>query len=433
MTSADEAGHGFLRPYREIFSIPRAWRFSVAGVIGRLPMSMYGLGTVLLISAGTGRYGLAGTVAAAGALGNAFFAPQLGRLVDRLGQHRVLVPICVIFALSVVGLVTAVQLRFPVWTLFGFGIIGGATMPQLGPMARARWSVLLAGTSRLHTAFSIESIADELCFIVGPAAVTLLATQVHPAAGVATAAICCLGGTLWFAAQRATEPPVKPVAARPAVPALGRVGSLSVRKRNFSLAAPGLVVLVPAYLFLGSMFVSVDLSTVDFAARSGYKPLAGVILGCYALGSATGGLWYGSRSWRAPAWKRLAVTLSLTVAGVCTFWAMPDLLVLAIVIYLCGLTIAPTLIAGYSLLESTALPGRATEAMSWLGTGISVGVALGATAAGFILDALGPRWGYAFAAASGVTTVVIYLSGLRRLARAEPAAPVPASAASTAA
>ena len=165
------------------------------------------------------------------------------------------------------------------------------------------------------------------------------------------------------------------------------------------LAAPGLVVLVPAYLFLGSMFVSVDLSTVDFAARAGYKPLAGVILGCYALGSATGGLWYGSRNWRAPAWKRLAVTLSLTVAGVCTFWAMPNLLVLAIVIYLCGLTIAPTLIAGYSLLESTALPGRATEAMSWLGTGISVGVALGATAVGFILDALGPRWGYAFAAA----------------------------------
>ena len=446
MTGADgvrldsDGAHGFLAPYAEIFAIPRAWRFSVAGVIGRLPMSMYGLGTVLLISAGTGRYGLAGTVAAAGALGNAFFAPQLGRLVDRLGQHRVLVPICVIFALSVVGLVAAVQLRFPVWTLFGFGIVGGATMPQLGPMARARWSVLLAGTSRLHTAFSIESIADELCFIVGPAAVTLLATQVHPAAGVATAAICCLGGTLWFAAQRATEPPVRERGDRPSEPGSRRIvprvvpGHRGVVPRGrYSLAAPGLVVLVPAYLFLGSMFVSVDLSTVDFAARCGYKPLAGVILGCYALGSATGGLWYGSRSWRAPAWKRLAVTLSLTVAGVCTFWAMPNLLVLAIVIYLCGLTIAPTLIAGYSLLESTALPGRATEAMSWLGTGISVGVALGATAAGFILDAFGPRWGYAYAAASGVTTVVIYLSGLRRLARAEPPTPVAASAASSAA
>jgi MFS family permease len=384
MTSADEAeGHGFLRPYAEIFSIPRAWRFSVAGVIGRLPMSMYGLGTVLLISAGTGRYGLAGTVAAVSALGNALCAPQLGRLTDQLGQHRVLVPICVIFTLSVAGLVSAVQLGLPDWTLFACGIVGGATMPQLGPMARARWSVLLAGTSRLHTAFSIESIADELCFIVGPAAVTLLATQVHPAAGVACAAICCLGGTLWFAAQRGTEPPVNALPARPTRPSLHR-GGLSLRHRNLSLAAPGLIVLVPAYLFLGTMFVSIDLSTVDFAARSGYKPLAGVILGCYALGSATGGLWYGSRSWRAPAWKRLAVTL-------------------------------------------TALPGRATEAMSWLGTGISVGVALGATAAGFILDAFGPRWGYAFAAAAGVTTVVIYLSGLPRLSRAEPTTPVAAS------
>src|ERR1700729_1051745 len=123
MTGVDEADtHGLLRPYAEIFSIPRAWRFSVAGVIGRLPMSMYGLGTVLLIAGGAGRYGLAGTVAAAGALGNAFFAPQLGRLVDRLGQHRVLVPICVIFALSVAALVAAVQLRFPVWTLFACGI-----------------------------------------------------------------------------------------------------------------------------------------------------------------------------------------------------------------------------------------------------------------------------------------------------------------------
>jgi MFS family permease len=441
MTSADEAeGHGFLRPYAEIFSIPRAWRFSVAGVIGRLPMSMYGLGTVLLISAGTGRYGLAGTVAAVSALGNALCAPQLGRLTDRLGQHRVLVPICVIFTLSVAGLVSAVQLGLPDWTLFACGIVGGATMPQLGPMARARWSVLLSGTSRLHTAFSIESIADELCFIVGPAAVTLLATQVHPAAGVACAAICCLGGTLWFAAQRATEPPVKARGGQRAwgagAPHAGEQGAAAPRARGhrgvfprgrYSLAAPGLVVLVPAYLFLGTMFVSIDLSTVDFAARSGYKPLAGVILGCYALGSATGGLWYGSRNWRAPAWKRLAVTLTLTVAGVCTFWAMPNLLVLAIVIYLCGLTIAPTLIAGYSLLESTALPGRATEAMSWLGTGISVGVALGATAAGFILDAFGPRWGYAFAAAAGVTTVVIYLAGLGRLSRAEPPTTVAAS------
>jgi predicted MFS family arabinose efflux permease len=174
-------------------------------------------------------------------------------------------------------------------------------------------------------------------------------------------------------------------------------------------------VLAPAYLFLGAMFVSVDLSTVAFATRSGHKALAGLILGSYALGSGIGGLWYGARSWRAPARQRLAVTLPLTVAGVCTFWAMPNLLVLDGVIFLCGMTIAPSLIAGYSLVESTSLPGRATEAMSWLSTGISVGVACGATAAGFILDAFGPRWGYAFGAACGVTAAFIYLVNLGRV------------------
>jgi MFS family permease len=426
--SADGAGlgsgaRGFLAPYAEIFAIPRAWRFSVAGIIARMPMSMYGLGTVLLISAGTGRYGLAGSVSAAGSLGGAACAPQLGRLVDRLGQHRVLVPVCVVFALSVAGLSAAVALRAPDWTLFACGIAGGATMPQTGPMARARWSALLAGSPRLHTAFSVESVADELCFVIGPAAVAVLATQLYPAAGVGTAALCALAGSLWFASQRSTEPPVVSDHVGPAPsggtrPADGaHVSPAHVRPaRRARLAAPGLVVLIPVYLFLGAMFVAIDLSTVAFAARSGHKPLAGFILGCYALGSATGGLWYGSRNWHAPAARRLAVTLSLTVAGVCTFWAMPGLLVLAPVIYLCGLTIAPTLIAGYSLLESSALPGRATEAMSWLSTGISVGLAIGATAAGFILDAFGPRWGYAFAAAAGVTATLIYLSGMRRVA-----------------
>src|ERR1700691_2807815 len=242
MTSVDEAGHGFLRPYAEIFSIPRAWRFSVAGIIGRKPMSMYGLGTVLLISGGTGRYGLAGSVSAAGALGGAICARQLGRLVDRLGQHRVLIPVSVIFALAVAGLTAAVTLHAPDWTLFACEIAGGATMPQTGPMARARWSVLLAGSPRLHTAFSVESVADELCFVIGPAAVTLLATQVHPAAGVTCAALCAVGGALWFAAQRSTEPPVVTVPPSPTASAV-QAGADGHRAR---LAAPALAVLAPA-------------------------------------------------------------------------------------------------------------------------------------------------------------------------------------------
>jgi predicted MFS family arabinose efflux permease len=402
MIMGEGSWSALLRPYAEIFRVPGAWRFSAAGVIGRMPMSMFGLGTVLLISSRTGEYGIAGAVSATGSPGFAFSAPRIARLVDVRGQRRVLLPLVAVFAVATTGLILAVELHGPTWSYFLPGAMAGSSMPALGTMVRARWSVLLAGSPSLHAAFSFESVADELCFIIGPAAVTMLATEVYPASGVGVAAVLCLGGTLWFVAQRATEPAIRPLVAGAARPS--------------GAAAPGLLVLVPIYVFLGTMFVSIDLSTVDFAQRAGHKPLAGFILGAYAFGSATGGLWYGSRHWHSPGEKRFAITLTLTVAGVCTFWAMPNLIVLTCVIYLCGLTIAPTLITGFSLLEAQAQPERTTEAMSWLSSGIGVGVAAGSSVVGFIIDAHGPRVGYLFAATFGVLSAATCWLGRKRLA-----------------
>src|SRR6266516_2285409 len=316
-----------LRPYAEIFEIPGAWRFSAAAVIGK--------------------YGVAGTVSAVGSLGYAFSSPRVARAVDSYGQRRVLLPLLTVFTVATALLIVTVELKLPTWAFFVPGAVAGSAMPSLGAMVRARWSVLLTGAPRLHAAFSFESVADELCFIIGPAAVTLLATEVFPASGVGVAAVLCLLGTLWFAAERGTEP-------------------------------------------------------VAFAQHFGHKPLAGFILGTYALGSATGGIVYGTRHWRAPLEKRFALTLTLTVLGVATFWAQPNLISL-------------TLIAGFSLLEAQAKPGRRTEAMSWLSSGISVGVAGGASVVGFVIDAHGPRFGYGVAALCGAASAATCLAGLRRL------------------
>src|SRR5580692_3272949 len=230
---------GPLRPYADIFRVPGAWRFSAAGVIGRMPMAMFGLGTVLLISAGTGKYGVAGAVSAVGSLGYAFSSPQIARLVDGRGQRRVLLPVLTVFTFATAALIVTVELHAPTWAFFVSGAVAGATMPSLGTMVRARWSVLLAGSPRLHAAFSFESVADELCFVIGPAAVTLLATEVSPASGVGVAALLCVLGTLWFAAQRGTEP----VVVRPDRPPAGRPRRPGRPARARGAAAPGLVVL----------------------------------------------------------------------------------------------------------------------------------------------------------------------------------------------
>jgi MFS family permease len=141
------------------------------------------------------------------------------------------------------------------------------------------------------------------------------------------------------------------------------------------------------------------------------------VLGAYALGSAAGGLWYGTRHWRAPLERRFAITLACTVAGVATFWLQPGLASLVAVIIVAGMSISPTLIAGYGLIERQAPPERLTEGMTWLSSAISVGVATGSPLAGHLIDAYGARWGYLLAAACGLGAVLTAVAGLGRLRR----------------
>jgi MFS family permease len=180
---------------------------------------------------------------------------------------------------------------------------------------------------------------------------------------------------------------------------------------------PGLVTLVPVYWFLGAMFATIDLSTVGFAAEHGHAAVAGLVLGAYALGSAVGGLWYGTRHWRAPLERRFVITLGCTVAGVSTFWLQPGFASLFAVIIVAGMSISPTLIAGYGLIERQAPPERQTEGMTWLSSAISVGVATGSPLAGHLIDAYGARWGYLLAAACGAGAVLTAVAGLGRLRR----------------
>lgn len=296
-------------------------------------------------------------------------------------------------------------------------VLAGATMPSMGPMVRARWSALLADAAQLHTAFSLESVADEVIFMVGPVVVALLATDVYPAAGLAAALLLCLVGTVLFTAQRRTEPAPRSqtgTATGGSVPALAR----AARRPRI----PALVTLVPVYGLMGAMFAAIELSTVAFAGEHGHQQLAGPVLGVYALGSAGGGLWYGSRHWRSPLPRRFAITLGLTTGGVAMFWWQPGFASLFPVIFVAGVAIAPTLITGYSLIDHLAPPERRTESMTWLSSAIGVGLAIGAPAAGRLIDLSGARAGYLLAAAFGAAAFGTCLAGLGRLRTGYPTA-----------
>jgi MFS family permease len=386
-------------PYLEIFRIPGARRFSAACFVGRMPMAMVGLGVILVVSAATGKYGIAGAVSATGSLCYAFVTPQVGRLMDRFGQGRVLRPLTVAFAAGAVAFIVCAQVGAPLWTLFVTGAMFMSTLPSLGSVVRLRWSALLGDSPLLHTAFSFESVADELIFVTGPALVTILATQVLPVAGIAVAAVLAVTGTLLLAVQRGTEPP--------AVPRQHQGGR--------AITTAGVPVLMVVFIGLGAMFGTMDVSTVAFAGEHHEKALAGLILGTYALGSATGGLWYGARRWRAPLHRRFLITLAGMVLGVAPLWALPSVPVLFGVIFFSGLAIAPTLIGGFSLIERKVPRGLLTEGMALLSTAIGVGLAVGPPVAGRLIDAHGAHWGYLFALFCGVAALIAGLIGAKRL------------------
>src|SRR5690349_15970111 len=175
--------------------------------IGRLPLSMVGLGAVLLVASETGSYGLGGAVAACGAVTTAIAGPVIGRLADAFGQRRVLLPLVACFVVAGVAFLASVNRHWPYWTMFVSVALAGACLPPVSSMIRVRWTHLLRGSNRLPTALAMESVVDEFVFIVGPVLVTFLSTTGHATSGVVTAFTLATVGSLLFAAQHRTEPP----------------------------------------------------------------------------------------------------------------------------------------------------------------------------------------------------------------------------------
>ncbi|MYX27784.1 MFS transporter [Streptomyces sp. SID8381] len=391
-------------PYRALFAAPGSRAFSAAGFLGRMPLSMMGIGVVTMISQLTGRYGLAGALSATIALSAAAIGPQVSRLVDQYGQRRVLRPATLAALSAAAGLLLAAYFRWPDWVLFVCAA-GIGSVPSLGAMVRSRWAALYRGTPQLHTAYSFESVVDEVCFIFGPIVSIGLSTAWFPEAGPLLAACFLAVGVFWLTAQRATEPEPHPRE--------HHGGGSALRSR-------GLQVLVATFVATGSIFGSVDVVTVAFADERGHKSAASVVLALYAAGSCTAGVLFGLlRPSGAPARRWLLGICAMGVSMI-PLLLVGNLPFLAVALFVAGLSVAPTMITTMALVEEHVPRAHLTEGMTWVSTGLAVGVALGSSVAGWVIDAAGARSGYGVPAVSGAVAVAVGFLGYRRLSRPAP-------------
>lgn len=384
-------------PYARLFAVRGAAAFSTAGWLARLPMPILGLGAVLLVEGESGSYGLAGAVAGTLALVGSLTSPLWARAMDRRGQSGALRLAFTGYLLFGIGFVAVVTGGAPVWLWFLLSGLTGACGPNIGSLVRARWAHALDDDER-QTAFAFESVVDEVVFVLGPPLVTLIATLINPPVGFLTGVVIGFCGAMWLARLRETEPPAQP--ADPTAP-----------RRVSVVALPAVFLVGVVYLAVGAVFGSMDVVVIAFAESEGAPALAGLALSLYAGGSLVAGLVYGVLRLRFSLVTRyLACVLLFAVAAqlLLTVGSLPVLMAAA---FVAGLAIAPVLVSGISLVESRVPRWSLTEALTWVNTGLTLGLTAGSALAGAAVDAWGAQDAFAVPALAAAAAVVLAAAG----------------------
>ena len=395
-----------LGTYLDILRYRQAWKFSAAGLILRLPMSMVGLSIILMVRAEYGNYTLAGAVSAVNIIVMAICAPILARQVDRHGQLRVMGPAWVISVLSMSALVAAVFMHAPEWLLFIPAALAGATWGAPGALVRSRWSTILHKPGQLTTAYALESAVDEFVYIVGPVLSTVLGTALHPGTGLAISIIAlAVGGTL-FLSRRSSEPAIIPY--DPNAP------------RESVIRKPVVLVMAATYIGMGTTFGAMEVSMVSFTEELGVPALGGILLALFSIV-------YGARTWRRPTWQLFAIGVILMAIGMSFFPVAFNIWTMAAVILITGLTCAPTMTNVNIIIQKSVSAAKLTEGLTWMSTSINLGTSLGTAIAGPAIDSIGARGGLLTMAGAGWAMVVLMLIGLPALRKSEaqPTPPLP--------
>ncbi|MER5707401.1 MFS transporter [Streptomyces sp. NPDC002122] len=389
--------------YGQLLRTPGALSFLLPGFAARQPFAMLTIGIVLLVQHTTGSFGSAGAVAAVTGVSMALFAPQSGKLADRYGQRAVLIPGVLVHTASVVLLVVLALAGAPLWALFLAAVPAGASVPQVGPMVRARWAAKLDGKPLMPTAAAFESVTDEFTFVVGPVLATALCTGVHPAAGLIAEAALTLVGGLFFAAQRATQPPFGISAATAADP------------HRSALSIPGVRVLIVAFLGIGSVFGGMQVSLTAFTEEIGNPGANGLLYGIFAAGNMLAGIAMGAVAWKTGPRRRLILGYAGLTVTASLLWTAHSVLLLGALGLVVGLCIAPALITGYTIVETLIPASARTEAFTWLTGAVALGQAAAVTIAGRLADSQGSSAGFLVPMAGTVLALATLLALRSRL------------------
>ncbi|MFG2995642.1 MFS transporter [Streptomyces sp. NPDC048340] len=388
--------------YAELLRTRHAARLLVGTLIGRLPNGTAAIAIVLFTRSEGGSYSLAGALAASYGLANAIGQPLLGRAVDLYGQPRVQLPAAVVSALGMVWLALAgTGSALPAYAAV---VIAGLFTPPLEGGLRALWPGVLGGREeRVHAAYAMDAVAQEVMFTVGPLLVTLFVSLWSPAGALlALNAIGVLGA-------------LSVVVSEPS-----RTWRSAPREAHWlgALRSKGLLALLGAFFFVGMALGSIAVAAVAYADDHGNQAVYGWLMASLGLGALIGGVVYGARQWAGAPERRLRMLVAMLALGYLPLMLTPGPVAMSVLAALSGVFLAPALACAFIVVDRHAPAGTVTEAFSWLVTFFGVGASIGTAAAGPAVELGSTATSFAVASVAGVAALGVLTATQRVLATA---------------
>ncbi|MGW4029666.1 MFS transporter [Streptomyces sp. NPDC004838] len=384
--------------YGDLLRAPHAARLLAGTLVGRLPNATAPVAIVLFTRAEGGSYSLAGGLAAVYGIANAIGQPLLGRAVDLRGQPRVQLPAAVVSALGMVLLAFAGTGSLPL--AYAAVAVAGLFTPPLEGGLRALWPSVLGREDRVHRAYALDAVAQEIMFTVGPLLVTLLVS--FWSAGAALLVINAVGV---FGA-------LSVVVSKPS-----RTWRSAPREAHWlgALRSPGLLALLGAFFFVGLALGSITVAGVAYADDHGREAVYGWLMAALGLGALVGGVCYGARQWTGAPERRLRVIVALLALGYLPLALTPGVAAMTALTAVAGVFLAPAIACAFIVVDRHAPRGTVTEAFSWLVTTFGVGAAAGTAVAGPVVELSGTSWSFAVAGAGGIAATLVLTATQRVL------------------
>jgi MFS family permease len=409
--SGDRAPHGVATRSGErasvvrLLAIPQVRELASASALARMPFGMGGVALVIFVHSRTDSFGAAGVVTGAYTFSFAVAGPVLGRLVDRRGARRVLLPAAILSALAMLAIVVLGETDAPIAALVAAGAVAGAATPPISGVLRRTWPSLVE-PDELPAAYLFDSILIESIFVGGQLTTGLLAVTLGPAAPLVVAVFLGLVGAAWFVSR--SEVSEMPPAAE------------HQHSRVGALASPAIRLLVLTGIPIGFTFGALDVALPAFGASHGSSAMGGLFTALLGIGSVIGAFVYGVHSSRLGDLRqgnvRLAIAqplLSLPLLLASTPVAMIVPAVLA------GGYAAPILTVRSRIAQISMPPGTGTETFTWLLLAVMVGVSTGSLTAGPLVESSGWRLGVAAAIAVPTAALPLLISLQRLFPRGE--------------